>query len=175
MRAVSMFLIASFMIFQIGPFSTGVVLGQELPATPSSSEHRLQEILRNIPAEVERYSNLNGEADPFSSISIPSKETSTSSQSEKDQLRAQVGLSRPGSPIEVLLLNGEKHKGNLAEVTKEGFSIIIQDVVERAFTFDEVESVDIKSKLTGGNKFGLSILSVGGILIGGLVILYLSH
>ena len=178
MREVSMFLIACFLILLIGPASTGIALGQQLPATPSSSELRLQEILRNIPAEVERYSNLNGEADPFSGISIPPQEASTSWQSDQERLRENLRLLSPYTVVIVNVKGGsvngekrapEKFKGRLVEVTEEGFTVERKSRWRqgrwnsREFSFDQVESVELtESQKAEGLGLGTwALISVG--------------
>jgi len=165
MREVSMFLIASFLIFQIGPVSTGVVSGQELPATPSSSELRLQEILRNIPAEVERYSSLNGGIVSFSTSVIPSQATSASSQSDKERLRENLRRLPPNTEIKVNLARlriGGSVQGRLVEVTDEGFTISVKSGL-REFSFDQVESVELtESQKAEGLGLGTwALISVG--------------
>ena len=185
MREVSMFLIASFLILLIGPASTGIALGQQLPATPSSSELRLQEILRNIPAEVERYSNLNGEADPFSGISIPPQEASTSWQSDQERLRENLRLLSPYTVVIVNVKGGsvngekrapEKFKGRLVEVTEEGFTVERKSRWRqgrwnsREFSFDQVESVELPAERTRAAKMGIGV----GVVLGSVLALGLT-
>jgi len=169
MREISMFLIASFLIFPIGPVSTGVVSGQELPATASSSELRLQEILRNIPAEVERYSNLNRGIVSFSTSSTPSQATSTSSQSEQNRLRANLRRLGPGTEIRVHLQFRKSLKsspvsfvqGRLVEVLDESFTISVKSGL-REFRFENVVSVELTDSKKQGLGLGYwALISIG--------------
>ena len=188
MREVAMFLIASFLIFQIGPVSTGVVSGQELPATPSSSELRLQEILRNIPAEVERYSSLNGGIVSFSKSVIPSQETSASSQSDKERLRENLRALQPYTVIKVILIeknqiggrSDKSFKGRLVEVREEGFTIESKARWRKGrwnpqdIPFDQVKSIEletVRARSTAAKVgIGLGVLA-GGAIVAGLIVM----
>jgi hypothetical protein len=98
---------------------------------------------------------------------------SASAEAAEHSPEQQARSIRPGSKIEVGLLNGQKLNGRLGKISEKEFDLLPRDkgaVTSRSMSFAEVQQIHSKERRTGtriaiyaGVVFG-TLLILGGIV-----------